>query len=111
MSHRGTGGRLAAHSFFLHSACIFFGVTATEITLLSAMEDLEIIPAATSALGSFVLAPASHFRFPPIATNSGRRGRSGSCHEQTLPSSNPNIILRCAVATLMTCIGDPAWFD
>jgi hypothetical protein len=33
------------------SACIFFGATATEITLLSAMEDLEIIPAATSALG------------------------------------------------------------
>jgi hypothetical protein len=33
------------------SACIFFGATATEITLLSAVEDLEIIPA-TSALGA-----------------------------------------------------------
>jgi hypothetical protein len=45
---RRTGALVAAwRRIGFTSACIFFGASATELTLLSAMEDLEIIPAAT----------------------------------------------------------------
>jgi hypothetical protein len=60
------------------SACIFFCATATEMTLLSAMEDLEIIAAATSAL-----VPRSR-QTPSIAWHPSAIRDEGKTEEVTL---------------------------